>query len=137
MQNLLKNEFERISYQVGNIMQLSNLDNETFDIIITSNVFQHIDLFISKTQDPYVKIKEVFEKLKNHLNESGIIQLLYYYEYGVDNEEDEITYPTRDLAKIKNTLYPDLLSVYTFDDYTGRDKDAIVVYEKKRLKWKI
>ena len=42
LQGLLKTRFNDIEYKVGNIMEVNNLDNELFDIIITSNVFQCI-----------------------------------------------------------------------------------------------
>ena len=130
LQELLKTRFDDIEYRVGNIMKVNNLDNELFDIIITSNVFQYLDEYISKTDDPYDKFKEIFNKLKEHLTEEGIIQLLYYYNFKKTSYSDERA--SRNLVKILNTVYPDILELSEFDNGYNGDKDCAVYYRKKR-----
>ena len=117
LQELLRTRFSDIEYKVGNIMEVNNLDNELFDINITPG------------ESPYDRLKEVFNKLKDHLKEDGIIQLLYHYAFNGTSHWD--TCASRNLVKVLNTIYPDLLSFIEFDGTTNQ-KDCAFIYEKKR-----
>lgn len=130
LQELLKTRFDDIEYRIGNIMEVDNLDNELFDIIITSNVFQYLEEYISPRENPYDKFKEIFNKLKEHLTEEGILQLLYHYAYTGKSYSDECA--SRNLVKILNTVYPDLLEFSEFDNCYKDGKDCAVYYRKKR-----
>lgn len=129
LQELLRTRFSDIEYKVGNIMEVNNLDNELFDIIITSNVFQYLEEYIRPGESPYDRLKEVFNKLKEHLTDDGIIQLLYHYAFNGTSHWD--TCASRNLVKVLNTIYPDLLSFIEFDGTTNQ-KDCAFIYEKKR-----
>ncbi len=130
LQELLKTRFNDIEYRIGNIMEVNNLDNELFDIIITSNVFRYLEDYLPPKENPYDKLKEIFTKLKEHLNKDGIIQLLYYYAFDGTSHQDD--YAVRDLVKVLNTLYPDLLEVSEFDNGEKDGKDCAIYYRKKR-----
>ena len=122
LQELLRTRFSDIEYKVGNIMEVNNLDNELFDIIITSNVFQYLEEYIRPGESPY-------DRLKEHLTDDGIIQLLYHYAFNGTSHWD--TCASRNLVKVLNTIYPDLLSFIEFDGTTNQ-KDCAFIYEKKR-----
>lgn len=129
LQDLLRTRFNDIEYKVGNIMEVNNLDNQLFDIIITSNVFQYLEEYINPGENPYDRLKEVFIKLKSHLTDDGIIQLLYHYAINRTSEWD--TSASRNLIMVLNTIYPDVLSFVEFDGTTCQ-KDCAVIYKKKR-----
>ncbi len=129
LQGLLKTRFNDIEYRVGNIMEVNNLDNEFFDIIITSNVFQYLEEYINPGENPYDRLKEVFNKLKEHLTDDGIIQLLYHYAFNRTSHWD--TCASRNLIMVLNTIYPDVLSFVEFDGTTSQ-KDCAFIYKKKR-----
>ena len=132
LQQILKNS--NIEYTLGDLTKLDNLDNEIFDIIITSNALQYIDLYINKTDDPYIKLREIFNKLKAHLSDEGILQLLYHYGFSKDSLCRDDGSSTRNLKKVYEALKGELLYLYTFNDFmdSGKSKDAVVVYEKMR-----
>ena len=130
LQELLKTRFDDIEYRTGDIMEVNNLDNELFDIMITSNVFQYLEEYLPPKENPYNKLKEIFTKLKEHLNEDGIIQLLYLYAFdGTSHKND---FAVRDLVKVINVLYPDLLELSEFDNGLKDGKDCAIYYKKKR-----
>ena len=129
LQELLKTRFDDIEYRIGNIMEVNNLDNELFDIIITSNVFQYLEEYINPGENPYDRLKKVFTKLKGHLTEEGVLQLLYHYAFNRTSYWDDCA--SRNLVKVLNTLYPDLLSFIEFDGITNQI-DCALIYEKKR-----
>lgn len=129
LQELLRTRFNDIEYKVGNIMEVNNLDNELFDIIITSNVFQYLEEYLLPGENPYERLKKVFTKLKSHLTEDGIIQLLYHYAFDGTSHWD--TCASRNLVKVINTLYPDILSLIEFEGTTNQT-DCAFFYRKKR-----
>ena len=111
-------------------MEVNNLDSELFDIMITSNVFQYLEDYIFPGENPYEKLKEIFTKLKGHLNEDGVLQLLYHYSFDGTSHWDECA--SRDLVKVINTIYPDLLEFSEFDNGLKDGKDCAIYYRKKR-----
>lgn len=130
LQELLKTRFDDITYKVGNIMEVNNVDNELFDIIITSNVFQYLEDYISPKENPYDKFKEIYNKLKEHLTDEGIIQLLYHYAFTGKSYTNECA--SRNLVKILNTVFPDILEFSKFDNSLKDGKDCVFYYNKKR-----
>lgn len=124
LQSILQQE-DNIEYQVGNIITLDDIDDEKYDVIITSNVLQYIDCYIDESENSYDAIKTIFKQLKDHLYDEGIMQFLYYYQY------DTTYYPSTSLAKILKQLYPEILSMIKFPSLHS-NKDAAIVYEKKR-----
>ena len=93
-----------------------------------------IDLYINKTDNPYIKLREIFNKLKAHLSDEGILQLLYHYGFSKDSLCRDDGSSTRNLKKVYEALKGELLYLYTFNDFmdSGKSKDAVVVYEKMR-----
>ena len=130
LQELLKTRFDDIEYRVGNIMEVNNLDNELFDIIITSNVFQYLEEYIKPGEDPYKKFKEIYTKLKDHLTDEGVLQLLYHYAFTRTSYPDGCA--SRNLVKILNTVFPDVLEFSEFDNSHKDGKDCAIYYRKKR-----
>ena len=130
MQQILKTRFDDIEYRVGNIMEVNNLDSKLFDIIITSNVFQYLEEYIDVSENPYDRLKTVFTKLKDHLNDDGVIQFLYHYAFSNTHFLDECA--SRDLVKVLNCLYPDKLDFFEFENGMKDGTDCAIMYRKKR-----
>lgn len=130
LQDLLITRFDDIEYRVGNIMEVDNLDNELFDIIITSNVFQYLEEFISPLENPYDKLKDIFNKLKKHLKDDGVVQFLYHYAINNNLYYDECA--SRNLIKVLNCIHPDKLDFYEFDNGMKDGIDCAIIYRKKR-----
>ena len=128
----LKSESTRIEYITGDLTKVNNIDDKLFDIIITSNVFQHISCFIGNS-NPYDKLKEIFELLKGHLSEDGILQLLYHYSFTQESLSQTYNDPvaTRNIRKVYDALQTRNLFVQTFDGVTDR-QDAVLIYQKTR-----
>ena len=103
LQELLKTRFDDIEYRVGNIMEVNNLDNELFDI---------------------------YTKLKDHLTDEGVLQLLYHYAFTRTSYPDGCA--SRNLVKILNTVFPDVLEFSEFDNSHKDGKDCAIYYRKKR-----
>ena len=124
-------EENRIRYITGDLTQVNNLDRELFDIIITSNVFQNIACFIGSS-NPYTKLKEIFDLLKEHLTEEGILQLLYYYSFDssdLNNKDYDST--LRNVRQVYEALQSNNLFLTTFKGITKKN-DAILTYQKTR-----
>ena len=85
--------------------------------------------------DKYKVLKNMFETLKDHLNEEGIIQLLYYFNTylinGYNNYDD--FFDGYNLDKILDVLSEDDRDSFKLiefsNDYVG--KDAAVLYKKR------
>ena len=122
----------KINYITGDLTQVNNLEGQLFDIIITSNVFQNIACFIGDA-NPYLKLKEIFELLKEHITEEAIIQLLYIYSFNSKDLEDsnEIDNTLRNIKKIYEALKTRNLYVLTFEGIADK-KDAVLTYQKTR-----
>lgn len=122
----------KINYITGDLIQVNNLEGQLFDIIITSNVFQNIACFIGEN-NPYLKLKEIFELLKEHITEEAIIQLLYIYSFNSKDLEDsnEIDNTLRNIKKIYEALKTRNLYVLTFEGIADK-KDAVLTYQKTR-----
>ena len=121
-----------VSEFTGDLTKVNNIDDKLFDIIITSNVFQHISCFIGDN-DPYDKLKEIFELLKSHLSEEGLLQLLYHYSFTQESLSQTYNDPvaTRNIRKVYDALQTRNLFVQTFDGVTDR-QDAVLIYQKTR-----
>ena len=78
-----------ISFIIGNIFDINDeLDGKKYDRIILSNVLQYLDLYCDK-KDKFKVLKNMFLKLKDHLSDDGIMQLLYYYNTWVINSNSD------------------------------------------------
>ena len=99
---------------------------------IFSNILQYLVMY-AKDNQPYDFLKENFSVWKEHLNEDGILQMLYIYSCGDPSlgkiRSDAWGY---DLGKIVKTLKGNSLELSWFEDCFGDDHDAIVTYQKRR-----
>lgn len=135
---LLRNRLleNRIDFINGSIFDIGdNLDDKTYDRMILSNVIQYLEMY-SINKDKYKVLKNMFETLKDHLSEEGIIQLLYYFNtylingykryddffdgYNLDTILDVLSEDDRDSFKL----------IEFSNDYVG--KDAAVLYKKRK-----
>ena len=123
LQQLLKNNHNLIEYEVGNIMDPNSLGNEQFDIIITSNVFDYVKLFVEENDNLDDFCYRIMNNLKNHLTDDGLLQMFYMYFY---NQGVFETY----ISHISNCFPKNSISVYDFPHLRLDCNDAAFVYKK-------
>lgn len=103
-----------------------------YDRMILSNILQYLSMYV-KGKEPYEFLEKSFNSWKSHLNEDGILQMLYIYSCGVPStgriRNANLGY---DLRKIVNTLEGNSLEFSWFKDCFDTDYDGIVTYQKRR-----
>ena len=128
----------RINFVNGNIFKVNDslLDNEKYDRMILSNVVQYLELY-SINKDKYEVLKNTFKALKDHLNDKGIIQVLYYYNTKlINNCRLDDFFDGYNLNSVLNSLYDDVdditrFRLLEFDAGYGNHKDGVVLYKKR------
>lgn len=137
--NLLRKKLleDRIRFINGNIFDIKDeLDNKKYDRMILSNVLQYLELY-SIDKDKYEVLKTTFKKLKNHLNDDGIIQLLYLYNTKlINNYRSDDYFDGYNLTSILNSLYDDInditgFSLLEFENGYSNYDDGVVFYKKR------
>lgn len=122
---------ENVNFITGDIFNPKELGDKKFDVIILSNILQYLEYF-AKGNDVYDTLKSCFDNLKMHLNENGIMQLLYLYSF---KKEDalQISHPiaTYNLKKVYETLQVKNLDI-EFIDGISENTDAVVYYTNKQ-----
>lgn len=120
-ENIMKSTFQFIH---GDIFKMDQaVGNKKYDRIILSNVLQYIEVYRGDIPVD-VFIKNNFEVFRKHLNEEGILQLLYIYNYCKNNHF--LGFTTIDLL---NALSEYELELAKFK--SGQDTDAAIIYTKK------
>ena len=123
-----------ISFITGNIFDINDeLDGKKYDRIILSNVLQYLDLYCDK-KDKFKVLKNMFLKLKDHLSDEGIIQLLYYYNTWLINSNSDYDdyFDGYNLDKVLDVLdIDDEDYKYLEFDNTYGEKDGTVLYKKR------
>ena len=115
----------------GDIYKLHEVTNEKYDRIIFSNALQYIDDYTKLhniKNDKYEYLKDRYEYWKEYLNDSGIMQLLYYYGYTYDIYLGKNQTGIMNYKNIREALNYELL-LEKIDNNFGT-KDAIVTYKK-------
>ena len=82
--NLLRYRLEEdnISFIIGDIYELDKyLGNSSYDRILFSNILAYIDYSALERdiEDELFLLKDRFDSFLNHLNNDGLLQLMYYY----------------------------------------------------------
>lgn len=110
----------------GDIFKMSDsLANEKYDRIIFSNILQYLYHYVKLNGYIGMEIeffKEKFTEWISHLEDQGILQLLYIYS--VRGQYNEI-------RKIVEILSEYLIYYTEFDNISGTNKSAILTYRKK------
>lgn len=130
-QRLQENNVEFIQ---GDIFDFNkSLGDKKYDRIVLSNILQYLDFF-SAPNDPYKFLAEKFPDWKEHLNDEGILQLLYLYSYEErDLRKNNHSVPSYNLASIVNALKGNPLEIEWIPTFSNNSlDDAIVTYTKKR-----
>lgn len=128
---------DRISFINGNIFDIKDsIDNRKYDRMILSNVLQYLEMYCVD-KDKFEVLKDSFNRLKEHLNDDGIIQLIYYYNTRMINScsKDDF-FNGYNLDLILDTIYDNStdmtrFSLLEFDDSFGNHKDGAVLYKKR------
>lgn len=122
-----------IEFVNGDIFDFKMGDSK-FDRIIFSNAVKGIDNYakeIGYEGKEYQLLRKYFLEWISHLNDEGILQLLYYYGYGMfyltDTKKPSCT---MNLPKVCETLNGYDLYLETFSGYKDQGQDAIITYRK-------
>ena len=112
---------DKVRLVVGDIFEMNKtIPSEKYDRIIFSNALQYL-----KEESDSKFINEQFNEWSNHLNENGIIQLLYLYSYGQVQLD-------QNARKVINALCTKSLNLEEFYDSSLKKMDAIFTYTKRR-----
>ena len=119
-----------VNFITGDIFNPKELENKKFDVIILSNILQYVEYF-SNGNNSYDVLKNCFDNLKKHLNENGVMQLLYLYSFKQDDIA-KTTHPiaTYNLRNVINALQEKNLDIEFIDGIT-ENTDAVVYYTNK------
>lgn len=122
---------DNVEFVLGDIFNMDEaLGDEKFDRIVFSNILQYLEFF-AKNEDPYEFLGKNFEKWKEHLNDDGILQLLYLYSFNRDSVNYKHPLATYNLAQVIRALKSDYLGIHFFDDCFNTGTDAVVTYTKR------
>lgn len=133
-----------VSFVVGDIFKMSDsIKGEKFDRMFFSNVLYYIECFFPD-EDPYMILENGFKEWKSYLNEDGVLQLLYLYDYSIDKIKTKERfkkiglkqeYPSAsyDVFRVWNVLGNDGFDMMDFKGMQGLPwhKDSIVTYTKR------
>jgi len=133
-----------VSFVVGDIFRMSDsIGDKKFDRMFFSNILHYIEYFFPN-DDPFWILESNFEEWKSHLNEGGILQLLYLYDHSIDKIKTnerlkrmrlKQVFPSAsyDVFRVRETLGSDGFDVIDFKGTQGLpwSRDSIVTYTKK------
>lgn len=127
---LLNTDIEFIN---GDIFKMNeSLNNRKYDRIIFSNILQYLEYYF-KQEDGLEVLKRCFPMWVDHLNEQGILQLLYLYSFSYsDLFNDNHSISTYNLRKINSLLKGYKLDIEWINGICSNTQDAIVTYQKCR-----
>jgi len=131
-QSLSQNKIKIIE---GNVYELSSyLTDELYDRIILSNILEYLSL-TATGEKKEEKLRTSFQQWNNHLNNDGIIQLLYLYCFNKDDVDSDIDFPSKRLYHFIEETLDEKLNISYFDNYSNTD--AILTYQKPKQLAKI
>jgi hypothetical protein len=124
----LKEKLDNISikYVHGSIFDMDNvLGDNKYDRMILSNVLQYCNQFRGNIPlRDFIRMN--FEQFCRHLNDDGILQLLYIYNYSGNIPLDTEGFRVSDILLALHGYY---LNSYEFP--SGHANDAVLTYTKK------
>ena len=124
----LKEKIDNISikYVHGSIFDMDNvLGDNKYDRMILSNVLQYCNQFRGNIPlRDFIRMN--FEQFCRHLNDDGILQLLYIYNYSGNTPLDTEGFRVSDILLALHGYY---LNSYEFA--SGHVNDAVLTYTKK------
>jgi len=121
-----------VEFVTGDIFKMDEvLNDEKYDRIIFSNILQYIEYFF-KDKDSFEVLKCCFKVWEKHLNEEGILQLLYLYSYSYDDIYRNHPIATYNLINVINALKGYKLDIEWIKGVAENKHDAIVTYQKRR-----
>lgn len=132
--NLLRYRLEEdnISFINGDIFELDKyLGNNSYDRILFSNILAYIDYSAldRNIDDELLLLKDKFGSFISHLNNGGLLQLMYYYNYNPFCAEEGSIY---DVIKLKELLNCDFDMRLIPSVYGGSsNEDGVLLYKKR------
>lgn len=123
---------DNISFVCGDIFDMdSSIGNDKFDIMIFSNILQYLEDF-SEGNDPYKFLKDNFDRWKKHLNDDGLLQLLYLYSFNSDSLKYKHNLSTYNLKNVVDAVgYDNFLCLKSFSSCVDDKLDSVVTYTKR------
>ena len=114
-----------IDFVQGDIFKMNESlsEDDKFDRIILSNVLQYVEFFMHQngSKDMESFLRGNFDEWISHLNDDGIIELLYLYS---------VIGQKRDLARMCKSLYDKIIYIYSFKNVNEQGESAILYYGK-------
>lgn len=100
--------------------------------MVLSNILQYLDFFAC-TENPYQFLSREFEGFKSHLNDDGILQLLYLYDFDRTSlNKNDYGVSSYNLKRVAEHLKGNPLMIEWIDGCSKNTVDAVVTYTKKR-----
>ena len=115
---------KNIEFIHGDIFKMQDfLKDESFDRMIFSNILQYIDIFFEFSSEEEKKefVKKNFLEWISHLNDNGILQLMYYYCLKINIEN---------FMELASYLEGYRLNLSSIPDFQNSSSDGIVTYIK-------
>ena len=128
----LRNRLEDndISFVSGNIFDFDkSFTDEKFDVMVFSNILSYIDYAALEYDNSiscldYLKLK--FPSWDKHLNDKGLLQLIYYYSFNNNTLNKKLGKPEEIGRELNKDLY-----LQTFKGtYNSQKEDAVLIYKK-------
>lgn len=121
---------ELISFVNGDIFNMDRtIENKKFDCMILSNILQYLESFSPKDGEAQF-LRKCFDQWKSHLNDNGVMQLLYLYNFGISDIKKQHSLYTYNLENVVQSLKGNSLNIEFINGIEGKT-DAIVTYTKK------
>lgn len=121
---------EQISFVNGDIFNMDRaIENKKFDCMILSNILQYLESFSPKDGEAQF-LRKSFDQWKKHLNDNGVMQLLYLYNFGTSDIKKQHSLYTYNLGNVVQSLKGNSLDIEFINGIEGKT-DAIVTYTKK------
>lgn len=123
--NELINKLDDVSVDIinGDIYNIDLNANKKYDRVVLSNVLDYAYIYKDKSRKHL--IAELMYNLDKNLESDAIVQLLYLYNFNINNETQ-----IEKLQEVKDVLSKYKLDLETFRG-VGGNKDAVVLCKKK------
>lgn len=130
LRNILKLKDYNLRYIQGDILDISCLKDEKFDVMILSNILQYLPSFVREGESDENLFKQIFKNFYEHLNNDGLLQLLYYY--GFTPSLLRCNYQSYKYLRIMLNLLCEEVKFEEFNNSNANNSnDAVLLYRKK------
>lgn len=116
----------------GDILQADEMLKDRFDIMLLSNISQYLEFMYPSR--PLEGFYQAFQGLKENLQENGVIQLAYLYQFAIQDLRKKPILATYDLKGLQKAFQKDSLDIEFIPsiNFTQPKKDAVITYTYKK-----